>query len=113
MASIGPGLTALRQIVDDHVDNYRDKEYWLQMQTLIGQLSPNEIQLLSLDDVGRERLGYIAAPVFSPGGEVVLEISITGIPGHVSAEEVEQYVERLRATAAFVTSETHGRMPRH
>lgn len=112
IAAIGPGLSALRKIIDDHVDNYRDEKYWTEMQTLISQLSENEIQLLSLDDIHSVRVGYIAAPVFSPTGEVVLEISLTGIPDHLSVTELTRYAQRLRAAAAVVTSETHGRMPR-
>jgi DNA-binding IclR family transcriptional regulator len=112
IAAIGPAWTALRQIIIDHADDYREEKYWSQMQALVGQLSKSEVQLLSLEDVGSARISYISAPVFSPSGEVVLELMLSGIPDILSAAEVERYAERLRAAAAVVTSEALGRMPR-
>lgn len=113
LAVLGPGLATLRQVVTDHVDNYRDDSYWSKMHVLIGQLSPGEIQLLSLDEKGAERISHISVPVFLPSGEVALEISMTGLPAELTNQDVESYAERLRSAAAIVTSETHGRMPKN
>ncbi len=112
MAAIGPGLMALRRIASDYIDDDRDDEYWLQMQRGMGELSRDEIQLLSLDQGAATRIGHISAPVFSPSGEVALELAITGVPDGLGRSELESCTERLLAAAATVTSETHGRMPR-
>jgi DNA-binding IclR family transcriptional regulator len=112
IATVGPAWTALRQIIIDHADNYREEQYWSQMRTLVCQLSRDEMQLLTLDNVGSARISYISAPVFSPTGDVVLELTLNGMPDASSATEIERYAERLRAAAAVVTSEARGRMPR-
>jgi hypothetical protein len=49
--------------------------------------------------------------VFSPSGTVSLQLVISGLPKILSATKIERYAERLCATAALITSETHGRRP--
>ncbi len=113
IAQNGPNLRSLRQVASEHHSRIRDDAHWARMQSLIGQMSDSEIQLLSLDDARPLSISHISAPVFSPAGEIALELSLTGIPDNLDAAEIRQVAERLRAAAAMITSETHGRMPRN
>lgn len=110
IAGSGPAFRALRHFTSYPVGYQGDEAYWAGLRQLVADLSDREIQLLDLNDVGPEGVSYITAPVFAPSGQVALEISISGMPPNLSAAEIERYVERLRAAAAIVTSETHGRV---
>ena len=74
-------------------------------------MSEDEFQLLTIPSKPATGLRYIAAPVFSPDGSVSLELVTTGLPSDLGAKEIERYAERLRAAAAVVTAEVHGRYP--
>lgn len=111
IAANGNALRALRQTATFPTDRQRDDAYWLRMQELIGALSEKEIQLFNIADAGSVGISYISAPVFSPTGVVTLELALSGMPDNLSAEDIERYAQRLRAIAAIVTSETHGRTP--
>lgn len=76
-----------------------------------GQLTPDELQLIAAADAGPGGVGTITAPVFSPTGEVSLQLVLSGLPSHLGAHEIARYAEKLCATAASITSETHGRKP--
>ena len=112
MAANGPAVKSVWQVIWEHAANFRDESYWAQMRSLLGELSRDELQLLTLEHIGPVRLAYLSAPVFSPAGEVVLSISMSGFADDLDAAAVSRYVERLRTAAANVTSETHGRVPR-
>ncbi|MFT3930183.1 MAG: helix-turn-helix domain-containing protein [Spongiibacteraceae bacterium] len=111
IAANGMALRALRQTATFPINGARDEAYWSRVHELIGALSEKEIQLFDIADAGNAGISYISAPVFSPTGAVTLELALSGMPDNLSAQEIERYIERLRATAAIVTSETHGRMP--
>jgi DNA-binding IclR family transcriptional regulator len=108
----GPGTGKSRQATVLPVDQVRDQAYWSSVFELVGQLSPNEVQLFDLGDAGADGISYIAAPVFSPAGMVSLTLVISGMPSSLSAPQIERYAERLCATAALITNEIHGRTPR-
>lgn len=112
MAANGPAMKSVWQVIWEHAANFRDESYWAQMRRLLGELSKDEFQLLSLDNIDSVRLAYISAPVFSATGEMVLSISMSGFTDNLDADTVSRYVERVCTAAANVTSETHGRMPR-
>ena len=78
---------------------------------MVGQLTPNEVQLVDIGDAGADGISYITAPVFSPAGTVSLQFVISGMPRNLGPEEIERYAEKLCATAASITTETHGRRP--
>ncbi len=111
IAANGDALRALRQTATFPIDRQRDAAYWARVHSLIGALSEKEILLLELADAGEAGISYISAPVFSPSGSVTLELALSGMPNNLSVGEIERYAARLRAAAAVVTSETHGRMP--
>ncbi|MGO8713489.1 MAG: IclR family transcriptional regulator [Rhizomicrobium sp.] len=112
IAANGPALRALRQTSTVPIGYQRDETYWSRVHTLIATLSEAEVQLLSFEHLNAAGVCYISAPVFSPTGDVALELTLSGMPLNLSAEEIERYAERLRTAAAVITSETHGRMPR-
>lgn len=111
VAANGKALRALRQTATLPLDCPRDEAHWHGVKRLIGELTPEEIQLLDLADRGGEGISYISVPVFSPTGTVTLELSLSGMPEDLSVADIERYAERLRTAAAIVTSDTHGRMP--
>jgi DNA-binding IclR family transcriptional regulator len=92
-------------------DQIRDAAYWASVFELVGHLSPNEIQLLNAGDAGADGISTISAPVFSPAGQVSFQLVITGLPNDLSVQKIERYAQRLCATAALITNETHGRRP--
>ena len=111
VAANGNALRALRQAATLPIGHQGDDRYRARVHKLIGELSEKEIQLFNIADAGAEGVSYISAPVFSPNATVTLELTLSGMPDNLGIEELERYAERLRATAAVVTSETHGRMP--
>ncbi|NHO65651.1 helix-turn-helix domain-containing protein [Aestuariicella hydrocarbonica] len=111
ISTLDQGINALSRLVADHVDSYQSPEYWAAMDEALGKLSQNEIQLLSLDDLGAARISHISVPVFSPSGEVILELTLAGLPLTMEQTEIEARISRMRAAADYVTSEVHGRKP--
>lgn len=111
IAANGEALRALRQTATMPIHRQRDEAYWARVRELIGALTEKEILLFDIADAGSNGISYISAPVFSPTGTVTLELALSGMPDNLNIGEIERYAERLRAAAAIVTSETHGRMP--
>jgi DNA-binding IclR family transcriptional regulator len=111
IAASGPAFRALRQFTVMPVGFQADEHYWAGMRQLIAELTEQEIQLLNLGDIGPEGVSFVTAPVFSPSGAVALELTIGGMPPNLPHAELERYIAKLRAAAAIVTSETHGRVP--
>lgn len=111
ISTLDRGITALSQLVADHVDSYQSPAYWAAMDKALGQLSENEIQLLSLDDLGSARISHISVPVFSASSEVILELTLAGLPLVMEQAEIEARISRMRAAADYVTGEVHGRKP--
>jgi DNA-binding IclR family transcriptional regulator len=81
--------------------------------SLEGQLDVplEEFQLLDLADAGGKGVNYLAAPVFSPEGDICFEILMSGFPVDMNAEEFERYTSRLTLAAEIVTKEIRGRKP--
>ncbi len=93
IAAKGEALRALRETAPLPIGHPRDDASWSQMHELIGSLSEGEIQLLSLTDAGVDGICYISAPVFSPTGDVALELTLSGMPDNLGVEEIERYAE--------------------
>jgi DNA-binding IclR family transcriptional regulator len=111
IAANGDSLRALRQTATLPINCSRDEAYWARVHELIGALSEKEIQLFNLADAGGSGISYISAPIFSPTGAVALELVLSGLPNNLRIEEIEHCAERVRAIAATVTAETHGKAP--
>ncbi|MDE2404114.1 MAG: helix-turn-helix domain-containing protein [Sphingomonadales bacterium] len=93
------------------VDQVRDAAYWNAVFAMIGQLSPGEIQAFDLAEAAAAGVSHISAPVFAPSGSVAFQLVMSGLPSDLTAGQIAGHVERLCATAAQITSETHGRAP--
>ena len=111
MAAAGPALRRMRLAVTDYTQSDDIHSLKEQVIALAGELSLDELQLFNLDEDKSYQLGHISAPVFNAKGAVVMEIAVTGGVDLLAAPEVSRYAERICAAAAFVTSETHGRVP--
>jgi len=111
IAMNGPGTGRSRQATVRPVDQVRGAAYWSSVFDLVGQLLPNEVQLLNLGEAGEEGISYIAAPVFSPAGTVSLQLVLSGMPINLDGRQIERYAEKLCTTAALITEEIHGRRP--
>jgi DNA-binding IclR family transcriptional regulator len=111
IAANGPNTSHSRQAMFLPIDQIRDAAYWASVFELVGHFSPKEMQLFDIGDAGADGIAYISAPVFSPSGNVSFQLVITGLPSDLSVQKIERYAERLCATAALITSETHGRRP--
>ncbi|MEO6092727.1 MAG: helix-turn-helix domain-containing protein [Novosphingobium sp.] len=113
IAGSGPAIRALRQFTSLPVGYQANESYWAGLRQLLTDLSVSEIQLLDLDEVGPEGVSYITTPVFSPSGEVVLELSLSGLLPSLGKADIARHIERLRTAAAIVTSGTLGQFPEH
>ncbi|WP_156135523.1 IclR family transcriptional regulator [Novosphingobium malaysiense] len=91
--------------------NRRDEAYWSSVYETIANLTPNEVQFIDNGEHHPNGIAYIGAPVFSPEGEVVLQLVVSGIPRDLSAPRIRHCADRLRATAAIVTNEIYGHIP--
>lgn len=111
IAANGPGLHRSLQATVPAAGEIRDEAYWSALFAMMGQLTPDEVQLLTLGDVTANGISYITAPIFSPTGAVSLQLVISGLPSNLSLTEAERYAEKLCATAALITSETYGQTP--
>src|SRR3546814_2976804 len=65
MAADGPAMKSVWQAIWEHAANTQNEKYWAQMHRLLGALSTDEFQLLTLDRIRTFRLAYISAPVRS------------------------------------------------
>jgi DNA-binding IclR family transcriptional regulator len=106
----GPMIFEWSQLTMDETRTW-DASYMAEVNGFIRRMSPDEIQLGRLSDAADRSIGYMTAPVFSPTGEVALEIAISGLPPNMSMQQIERYSARLRAATAVVMSETKGRIP--
>ena len=57
------------------------------------------------------RVSLVAAPVFGPGGDVVLALSAIGFAEPLDTDAVDEIGQRLRRATTSITAETHGRAP--
>lgn len=111
IAANGPSASHSREAMVLPADRVRDRAYWSSVFELVSQLTPNEVQLFDLRDARKAGVSYIAAPVFSPTGQVSFQLVVSGLPSNLGVAEIERCAEKLCATAAAITVETHGRRP--
>lgn len=77
-----------------------------------GEISASEFQMLDWDEAQGRGVNYVAAPVFSPDGDVCLEIVMSDLPEGLGRTEMERYAAKLVQAADLVTSEIRGRKPK-
>lgn len=111
MGGMGNGTRALRNLMSEHVDSYQSSQYWEALGNAINTLSEQEIQILTPSQADPTNVTHISVPVFSPTGEVILELTLRGTPSNASAKELEAIAIELADVASYVTTRTFGRKP--
>jgi DNA-binding IclR family transcriptional regulator len=87
--------SAARRLVDQLLDEVGHQEYILTV----------------VDRQARYLVNHLVAPVFGPGGDVVLALSLFGFTGAITGRQVERYGDRLLEATRNVTKSIHGREP--
>ena len=78
---------------------------------VVAEVPHEEYILLELERSTSYRLSHIAAPVFGADGRVALALTLMGFRHQLTAEQVPEHAERLRAATRTVTQAVHGRGP--
>ncbi|TCM16592.1 DNA-binding IclR family transcriptional regulator [Novosphingobium sp. PhB165] len=107
----GPHVSALLRALAERPAARRDETYWAEIGKLIETLTQPEIQMKNLAETVPDGVFQISAPVFGPGGNVDLELTLSGFAPGVSVSELERYTARLCAAAALTSAEAHGQSP--
>lgn len=111
MAAEGTGLHSLVKATVISSENREDEDIPSAI-TRAGDIPAREYQMLDWRDTPDAGVNYVAAPVFSPEGEVCLEIVMSGFPDGFGQQELERCIARLVQAADVVTSEIRGRKPK-
>lgn len=77
----------------------------------VADLGRLEYQLHDLEPARRYDVSMIAAPVFGPGGDVVLALTLVGFEPGLTAAEVTAFGDAVRDTGLVVTKMSGGRAP--
>jgi DNA-binding IclR family transcriptional regulator len=112
--SVALELETRRGIADvlDHLaDAPSDRQLRGTLDDLVTELGSAEYQVASLERGRLYDVSMIAAPVFSPAGDVALALTLVGFEAGLSAEQVAEYGERVRDVGIVVTKQSHGRVP--
>jgi len=79
---------------------------------IVGMDSASEFQIRQPAEAAGKGINYIAAPVFSPEGDVCLEIVASGFRETIEANAIDRLAAKVIQAADIVTSEMRGRKPR-
>jgi DNA-binding IclR family transcriptional regulator len=112
--SIGLEAEARRGLSDSlaHLaDEPRAKGLKTAIADSIAELGHSPYQLEHVDPDGTYDVSTIAAPVFDVAGDVVLTLTLVGLPPRSSGRDVLAYGERVRDAGLVVTKQTHGVAP--
>ena len=77
----------------------------------VGAISASEFQMLDWREADGRGINYVAAPVFSPDGDVCMEIVMSGFPESLRLPDIERCTAKLAQAADSVTHEIRGRKP--
>jgi DNA-binding IclR family transcriptional regulator len=81
------------------------------LDALVAELGHSEYQVRELEDSRTYDVSFVAAPVFGPGGEVVLALTLVGFAPELPAARIAAYGEQLRDVGLVITQRSHGRAP--
>lgn len=107
----GPVRERMSELLAGLVERPHDPAARGAMQALWEKAAEPELQLLELDRQRSYRVSHIAAPVFGPDGEVILEIVARRLPERLTGRRIEALAERLRGACAVATRQVRGRVP--
>lgn len=102
---------ALGQAVHELAEEPRDSRLQAAVRSWVVELG-SDYELLAIDARRSYRVATIAAPVFSPAGEVSLAITLNGYEG-VTGGELTGHAEALVAETRVLTRLSRGRAPVH
>jgi len=95
----------------DELATHHGAEHEATLQTALSELVAGEYEVYEIEPARSYDGAQLSAPVFSPAGEVLVAITMTGLPHGVTGDEMIRYAHRLRDAALVVTKETHGKAP--
>lgn len=72
----------------------------------------SEVQMLNFGEAKGKGINYVAAPMFSPEGDVCLEIVMSVFSDNLSINEIERYTSKNVEAADTVMNEIRGRKPK-
>jgi DNA-binding IclR family transcriptional regulator len=78
---------------------------------LVAELGHADYPVRELEESRSYDVSFVAAPVFGPGADVVLAVTLIGFPPGLPAAQIAAYGERVRDAALVVTKRSHGRAP--
>ncbi|MGO8713036.1 MAG: IclR family transcriptional regulator [Rhizomicrobium sp.] len=78
----------------------------------VGAISASEFQMLDWKEADGKGVNYVATPVFSPDGEVCMEIVMSGFAESLGLSDIKRYSAKLAQAADTVTNEIRGRKPK-
>jgi len=81
------------------------------IEDVIAELGHEEYLLGEVDRKVSYRVNTMGAPVFGPGGDVVLALFLVGFRGRLTGSEIEDHGERLLRATRDVTKSIHGTAP--
>jgi DNA-binding IclR family transcriptional regulator len=111
LAADGKGIPRLLQATVIPLGQHAEDLLPAQALHAVGEVSASEFQIRNLAEATGKGVNYIAAPVFSPEGDVCLEIVISGFPENLGLPEIEHFAAKVVQAADIVTSEIRGRKP--
>lgn len=111
MAANGVGLRRVVQATIVPIGHAQDAAGRLSSLAGEAEIPLEEYQMLSFEEARGKGVSYLAAPVFSPDGEVSFEILMSGLPVDMTVTDFERCTARLLLTADIVTNEIRGRKP--
>lgn len=111
MAANGVGMRRLVQATIVPIGHVHDAVSELSSLAGDAEIPLGEYQMLSFEEARGKGVSYLAAPVFSPDGDIGFEILMSGFPVDLTATGFERCVARLLRAADIVTNEIRGRKP--
>ncbi len=102
---------ALGHALDDLAGLPADAELHANVDGLVTDLGRRDYQVRELKPSRTYDVSLVAAPVFDPGGNVVLAITLLGFDAGLLGAQVARYGERLRDVGLVVTKRSRGRVP--
>jgi DNA-binding IclR family transcriptional regulator len=111
MAANGEAMRKLMEATVVPVGQWPDEIPALPSLEGQAEIPPEEFQLLTLADARGVGVNYLAAPVFSPEGDISFEMLMSGLPVDLTEAEFDRYAARLKLAADTVTKEIRGRKP--
>jgi DNA-binding IclR family transcriptional regulator len=107
----GPARERMSELLAQLVERPDDPTALGAMRALWKAAEEDELQLIVIEAKRSYRVAHIAAPVFGPDGEVLLEVVARRLPESLSGRRIAELAERLRGACGVATRAVRGRVP--